>query len=195
MPQWFQAYHPNPFILKPLLWTNDIYMYIKAMILILNLKKPGLDINDMASISFTLSVLFAPLSARHFTCLVAPSSPWPSSSSSTPPPWPPWPPSTYSNTAGNASQDLGQLRLPLRLPLHPACLLKSTRPDSGRVSFEIKTPCVKFARKIILSQAKTVSCISILLKKILNKVQAHASNTWSVSREIEAGDISTFSIN
>ena len=74
----------------------------------------------------------------------------------------------------------------------PAC---SNRPDSGRVSFEIKTQCVKFARKIILSQAKTVSCISILLKKILNKVQAHASNTWSVSREIEAGDISTFSIN
>ena len=205
MPQWFQAHYPTPFVLKPLLWTND--MCIKAMFLIQNLKKPGLDINDMASISFTLSVLFAPLSARHFTCLVAPSSPWPSSSSSTPPPWPSlppqllwlawpaWPPSTYSNTTGNASQDLGQLRLPLRLPLHPACLLKSTRPDSGRVSFEIKTQCVKFARKIILSQAKTVSCISILLKKILNKVQAHASNTWSVSREIEAGDISTFSIN
>ena len=195
MPQWFQAHYPTPFVLKPLLWTND--MCIKAMFLIQNLKKPGLDINDMASISFTLSVLFAPLSARHFTCLVAPSSPWPSSSSSLIawPQWPPWPPSTYSNTTGNASQDLGQLRLPLRLPLHPACLLKSTRPDSGRVSFEIKTQCVKFARKIILSQAKTVSCISILLKKILNKVQAHASNTWSVSREIEAGNISTFSIN
>ena len=193
MPQLFQAYHPNPFILKPLLWTNDIYMYIKAMILILNLKKPGLDINDISANSFTLSVLFAPLSARHFTCLVAPSSPWPSSLSSTPPPWPPWPPSTYSNTTGNASQDLGQLRLPLRLPLHPACLLKSTRPDSGRVSFEIKTQCVKFARKIILSQAKTVSCISILSKKILNKVQVHASNASSVNREMEAGDISSFS--
>ena len=85
----------KPFIQLLLFWSHCceqmIYMYIKAMIL--NLKKPGLDINDTASISFTLSVLFAPLSARHFTCLVAPSSPWwLSSSLTTPRPWPPWPP-------------------------------------------------------------------------------------------------------